>query len=403
MEIKTNLNLLLKPYINHPSKTRQEVEKSINLIERWPKNKPIISKDFSSRINNAAESNKSSSQFNNKENIEPNNECSFNTKRTKSNNNNYSNYNNNYTNKCQVNNKNSYNNKSNNRHYENDDDIFDMIDLSNDFSEGTYSKSNSELNKSNNNNTNRYNSTSFNNNQNNNTQNKHNRNKFNFSTDTACDNTGSVYEPNNYINKYNSNHKVNYNNYSFDRNMNFDDFNNEDFSYDKKESYMNKPLNNPFNVSEQNKNVDNKTKTSEFLEYENTNHKLADLREWGRPFEWDEEINDINLRYFGHKQFRRNQREIINASLAGRDIFVCIPTGGGKSLTFQIPAIKCYGVTLVVMPLISLINDQVSFLRGVGVCVQSLSNESCSGKYEEWFHPLNDEEMVKILFLTPEK
>jgi superfamily II DNA helicase RecQ len=63
---------------------------------------------------------------------------------------------------------------------------------------------------------------------------------------------------------------------------------------------------------------------------------------------------------FGHDSFKELQREAINASLAGQHVLLLLPTGAGKSLCYQLPAVCTDGVTVVIEPLVSLIHDQVS-------------------------------------------
>ena len=71
-------------------------------------------------------------------------------------------------------------------------------------------------------------------------------------------------------------------------------------------------------------------------------------------------------KHFGFDAFRPHQREIVEAILGGRDVFAALPTGGGKSLCYQLPAVMAEGLTLVVSPLISLMKDQVDAAREAG-------------------------------------
>ena len=77
---------------------------------------------------------------------------------------------------------------------------------------------------------------------------------------------------------------------------------------------------------------------------------------------------------FGYSTFRPLQREIIEASLAGKDVFALLPTGGGKSLCFQLPALVRDGLTVVVSPLIALMKDQVDALTAMGVAATFLNS-----------------------------
>ena len=77
-------------------------------------------------------------------------------------------------------------------------------------------------------------------------------------------------------------------------------------------------------------------------------------------------------RYFGHDAFRPGQERMISALLSGSDAFGVMPTGAGKSMCYQIPALLLPGLTLVISPLISLMKDQVSALEQAGVPVEQL-------------------------------
>src|SRR5947207_11109646 len=78
-------------------------------------------------------------------------------------------------------------------------------------------------------------------------------------------------------------------------------------------------------------------------------------------------MEHILKQYFGHDTFWPGQREVVEHALAGRDAFVLMPTGGGKSLTYQLPALLMPGLTIVVSPLIALMQDQVDRLRANGI------------------------------------
>ncbi|MFM9078526.1 MAG: DEAD/DEAH box helicase, partial [Opitutaceae bacterium] len=79
------------------------------------------------------------------------------------------------------------------------------------------------------------------------------------------------------------------------------------------------------------------------------------------------DLENILRTTFGYDRFRPLQREICEATLAGRDVFALLPTGGGKSLCFQLPALARDGLTVVVSPLIALMKDQVDAMQASGV------------------------------------
>lgn len=87
-------------------------------------------------------------------------------------------------------------------------------------------------------------------------------------------------------------------------------------------------------------------------------------------FPWSDQLKAMAKRTFGISKFRLCQEGVINAAMDGRDIVCVMPTGGGKSLTYQLPAIMGKGVTVVISPLLALIWDQCRALTEVGVkCV----------------------------------
>ena len=71
--------------------------------------------------------------------------------------------------------------------------------------------------------------------------------------------------------------------------------------------------------------------------------------------------------YFGYDSFKLGQEDVVDAILAGRDVLAIMPTGAGKSICYQLPALLLPGITIVISPLISLMQDQVSALREAGI------------------------------------
>ncbi len=105
---------------------------------------------------------------------------------------------------------------------------------------------------------------------------------------------------------------------------------------------------------------------------------------------------------FGYDEFRPLQREIIEASLGGRDTFALLPTGGGKSLCFQIPALLREGLTVVVSPLVALMKDQVDQLQAVGVPATFLNSTLTAAESRSRLRGLHQGE-YRMLYAAPER
>ncbi len=105
---------------------------------------------------------------------------------------------------------------------------------------------------------------------------------------------------------------------------------------------------------------------------------------------------------FGYPEFRPLQRDIIETSLAGRDVFALLPTGGGKSLCFQIPALHRPGLTIVVSPLIALMKDQVDQLQAAGVAATFLNSTLSSAEARSRLAGLHRNEW-RLLYVAPER
>ena len=105
---------------------------------------------------------------------------------------------------------------------------------------------------------------------------------------------------------------------------------------------------------------------------------------------------------FGFDSFRPLQEEIIRDSLAGKDVFAVLPTGGGKSLCFQLPALVRPGLTVVVSPLIALMKDQVDALQAAGVAATFLNSSLETGESRPRLRGLHNGEF-KLLYVAPER
>jgi ATP-dependent DNA helicase RecQ len=105
---------------------------------------------------------------------------------------------------------------------------------------------------------------------------------------------------------------------------------------------------------------------------------------------------------FGYSEFRPLQREIIQVSLEGRDVFALLPTGGGKSLCFQLPALLRQGLTVVVSPLIALMKDQVDQLQAAGVAATFLNSTLDAVEARSRLRRLHSGEF-RLLYAAPER
>lgn len=110
----------------------------------------------------------------------------------------------------------------------------------------------------------------------------------------------------------------------------------------------------------------------------------------------------ILKQYYGHSAFRAGQEALIDAILSGRDALCVMPTGGGKSLCYQIPALLLPGITLVVSPLISLMKDQVAALKSAGVPAAYI-NSSLTGEQIRTVYARTRKGAYKLIYVAPER
>jgi ATP-dependent DNA helicase RecQ len=120
-------------------------------------------------------------------------------------------------------------------------------------------------------------------------------------------------------------------------------------------------------------------------------------------------ISAINMRpqealqkYFGYSEFRHEQEAIIQHVLAGKDVMALMPTGGGKSLCYQLPALLLNGLTIVISPLIALMKDQVDRLNVAGIPAAFINSSQSPGEQNHIIERLSNNH-IKLLYLAPER
>ena len=111
---------------------------------------------------------------------------------------------------------------------------------------------------------------------------------------------------------------------------------------------------------------------------------------------------EILKQIFGYDTFREGQETLVDSTLSGRDVLGIMPTGAGKSLCFQVPALLFPGITVVVSPLISLMKDQVSALNAAGVHAAYINSSLTEGQYRKAME-LARQGRYKIIYVAPER
>jgi RecQ family ATP-dependent DNA helicase len=129
--------------------------------------------------------------------------------------------------------------------------------------------------------------------------------------------------------------------------------------------------------------------------------------EFEPEYPWSKDVYDVLRKVFGLNKFRHNQLKAINATLKGQDVFVLMPTGGGKSLCYQLPALidsgYTQGVTIVISPLLALVQDQVERLQSLGVHAFALNSDSTAEQRRHFYSDLRTRDpKIKLAYITPE-
>lgn len=115
-----------------------------------------------------------------------------------------------------------------------------------------------------------------------------------------------------------------------------------------------------------------------------------------------QKTKELLKKYFGYSDFKRGQEDVINSIISGHDTFAIMPTGGGKSLCYELPALIMDGITLVISPLISLMKDQVDDLNSMGIKA-SYINSTLSPKETEDILRNAENNQYKLLYVAPER
>ena len=111
---------------------------------------------------------------------------------------------------------------------------------------------------------------------------------------------------------------------------------------------------------------------------------------------------DILSKYYGYSSFRTGQESIINTIINKKDVLAIMPTGGGKSICYQIPSLCLDGMTIVISPLISLMKDQVDTLKSMGIEAELINSSLSNSEYNEILKNIEDGR-YKLLYVAPER
>ena len=111
---------------------------------------------------------------------------------------------------------------------------------------------------------------------------------------------------------------------------------------------------------------------------------------------------DVLHKYYGYTIFRKGQENIITSIINKEDVLAIMPTGGGKSICYQVPALCLDGITIVISPLISLMKDQVDALKTMGVKARLINSSLSNSEYNEALEEIENDE-CKIIYIAPER